>query len=331
MGKIAVFGGGSWGTTLAGMLAEKGENVHLWVRETDLAEEMSLKRENTRFLPGVSLHPSLQISPQLPDVMHGADVFLIVVPCQFMRRVLESVAGEFPDNPVVVCASKGIEQSSMSPMSRVVAESLGDKNPRYAVISGPSFAAEVSRRLPTAVSLGCAQKDLGEELQKRLSTEYFRVYVNEDFHGVELAGALKNVMAIAAGIADGLDFGLDARAALITRGLAEMSRLGEALGARTRTYMGLAGMGDLVLTCTGDLSRNRQVGLKIGRGMKLQEILDEMNMVAEGVKTTEAVCALGREKGVELPISNQVHEVLFGGKSPEKAVRELMTRTLKCE
>ncbi|MFP4657053.1 MAG: NAD(P)H-dependent glycerol-3-phosphate dehydrogenase [Desulfonatronovibrionaceae bacterium] len=331
MSKIAVFGGGSWGTTLADMLAEKGENVHLWVRETDLAEEMLAKRENTRFLPGKALHPSLQITPQLPEAMRGADVYLIVVPCQFMRRVLESVAGEFPDDPVLVCASKGIEQSTMSPMSKVVAESLQGKNPKYAVISGPSFAAEVSRRLPTAVSLGCPDPELGQRLQKRLSAESFRVYVNEDFRGVELGGALKNVMAIAAGISDGLGFGHDARAAPITRGLAEMSRLGEALGARARTYMGLAGMDDLVLTCTGDLSRNRQVELKIGRGMRLKEILEEMNMVAEGVKTAEAVHALGRERGVDLPISEQVYAVLFEDKPPEVAVRELMTRALKYE
>ncbi|MFO7816791.1 MAG: NAD(P)H-dependent glycerol-3-phosphate dehydrogenase [Desulfovibrionales bacterium] len=331
MSKIAVFGGGSWGTTLANMLAEKGENVHLWVRESDLAEEMIEKRENSRFLPGISLHSALQISPQLPEVMSGAEVFLLVVPCQFMRHVLKSVAQEFPLNPAIVCASKGIEQTTMSPMSKVVDECLGNKNPRYAVLSGPSFAAEVSRRLPTAVSLGCFDRELGAGLQKILSSDFFRVYANDDYHGVELGGALKNVMAIAAGIADGLDFGHDARAALITRGLAEMSRLGEALGAKSQTYMGLAGMGDLVLTCTGDLSRNRQVGLKIGRGMKLREILDEMNMVAEGVKTTEAVCALGREKDIDLPISNQVREVLFEDKSPEKAVRELMSRTLKSE
>ncbi len=331
MNKIAVFGGGSWGTTLANMLAEKGENVHLWVREIELAEHMLLHRENKTFLPGVELNPSLQVSAQLPEVMQGADVFLLVVPCQFMRSVLESVQGDFPANPVVVCASKGIEQSSMSPMSQVVDDTLGEKHPQYAILSGPSFAAEVIRGLPTAVSLGCRDRALGTELQKRLSTDYFRVYVNEDPTGVELGGALKNVMAIAAGISDGLEFGLDARAALITRGLAEMSRLGTALGAQPMTYMGLAGMGDLVLTCTGDLSRNRQVGLKIGRGMKLGEILEEMNMVAEGVKTTEAVCALGQDKGVDLPIASQVYEVLFRDKSPKKAVQELMTRSLKCE
>jgi glycerol-3-phosphate dehydrogenase (NAD(P)+) len=216
-------------------------------------------------------------------------------------------------------------------MSNVVMDELSDLHPRYAVLSGPSFAREVSQRLPTAVTVGCEDKELGVALQETLSTDYFRVYLSADFRGVELGGALKNVMAIATGISDGLEFGADARAALITRGLAEMSRLGVAMGAKSQTFMGLSGLGDLVLTCTGDLSRNRQVGLRIGRGEGLDAIERSMRAVAEGVKTTQAVYELGRTKCVDLPITEQVYGMLYANVDPRHAVRELMTRSLKEE
>jgi glycerol-3-phosphate dehydrogenase (NAD(P)+) len=216
-------------------------------------------------------------------------------------------------------------------MSGVVMDELEGLDPQYAVLSGPSFAREVSQRLPTAVTLGCRDKTLGAELQLALSTQYFRVYLSQDYRGVELGGALKNVMAIATGICDGLEFGTDARAALITRGLAEMSRLGVALGAQGQTFMGLSGLGDLVLTCTGDLSRNRQVGLRMGRGESLQSIVHSMRAVAEGVKTTQAVYELGRREEVDLPITEQVYEMLYAHKEPRQAVYDLMTRALKEE
>jgi len=216
-------------------------------------------------------------------------------------------------------------------MSGVVWEELGDLGPRYAVLSGPSFAREVSQGLPTAVTLGCMDREFGPSLQRALSTHSFRVYLSQDYRGVELGGALKNVMAIATGISDGLEFGTDARAALITRGLAEMSRLGVALGAKGQTFMGLSGVGDLVLTCTGDLSRNRQVGLRIGRGESLDSIVGSMQAVAEGVKTTQAVHALGSAQNVELPITDQVYKMLYADKDPRQAVYDLMTRTLKEE
>ena len=329
--KIAVLGAGSWGTTLANLLAGKSVETHLWVREKELLAEMRLQSQNSWYLPGIDLHGGLQADTDLAGVVHGADMCLVVVPCQFLRQVLQQAREHLPKKPVVVCASKGIEIDSLKPMSQVVRDSLGSLNPRYAILSGPSFAREVVQGMPTAVSLGCGDKKLGRRIQDVMSTESFRVYTNEDYKGVELGGALKNIIAIAAGISDGLGFGTNARAALITRGLSEMSRLGRAMGARERTFMGLSGMGDLVLTCTGDLSRNRQVGLKLATGRKLLDILGEMKMVAEGVKTTEAVHDLGKQLGVELPITEQVHAVLYEDKEPGEAVKELMTRELKEE
>lgn len=328
---IAVIGGGAWGTTLANLLAGKGHATRLWVREAALAEEIRKKGENTWFLPGVSLDPGLQCRSELRSVCTEAELFLCVVPCQYFRGILRQALEFLPVRPLLVCASKGIEQEGLKLMSEVVREELADLDPVYAVLSGPSFAGEVSRGLPTAVALGCADRTTGNRLQEVLSTTSFRVYFNPDYQGVELGGALKNVMAIAVGIADGLNFGADARAALITRGLAEISKLGLSLGARERTFMGLSGLGDMVLTCTGDLSRNRQVGLRIGRGESLEQILTGMQMVAEGVKTADAVCRLARQLGVDTPISDQVAAVLFAGKRADEAVHELMQRELKEE
>ncbi|EFI34628.1 Glycerol-3-phosphate dehydrogenase (NAD(P)(+)) [Desulfonatronospira thiodismutans ASO3-1] len=331
MTRIAVLGGGSWGTTLAGMLSEKGLDVRLWIREKELVDEIRKTGENSLFLPGIKLDSRLNVSQDQFEVMQGADYFLVAIPTQFMRKALEGVKDLFPENPVIICASKGVELATLKPMSAVVQESLQEKKPRYAIISGPSFAGEVSRKLPTAVSLGCRDQELGRRVRDVLSTDFFRVYDNPDYKGVELGGALKNIMAIAAGISDGLEFGHDARAALITRGLVEMARLGVALGGRERTFMGLSGMGDLVLTCTGDLSRNRQVGLKLGRGMTLDEIVEGSRMVAEGVKTTESVWHLARKMRVDMPITEQVYQVLFQGKDPRTGVQDLMTRDLKME
>jgi glycerol-3-phosphate dehydrogenase (NAD(P)+) len=329
--RFAVIGAGSWGTTLANMLAKNGHDVRLWVREQSLLSEIRTKGENSWYVPGMKLDPHLTASCDAPQVMGGVDYILVVVPSQFIRGVLAGMVDYLPKKPVIVCASKGIELGSLATMSQVVAEALASLKPRFAMLSGPSFAFEVGRDMPTAVSLGCADRKLGKELQQALSSENFRVYTNPDYRGVELGGAIKNIIAIAAGISDGLGFGSNARAALITRGLAEMSRLGGAMGADPRTFMGLSGMGDLVLTCTGELSRNRQVGLRLGKGQKLLDILGQMKMVAEGVKTTEAVHDLGRKLSIELPITEQVYLVLYQGKDPAVAVRELMTRDLKSE
>ena len=331
MTRVAVLGGGSWGTTLANMLSEKGLDVGLWIREKELVDEIRQTGENSLFLPGIKLDSRLNVSQDLAEIMQGAAYFLVAIPTQFMRQALEGAKDLFPKNPVIICASKGVELATLKPMSAVVQESLQEKEPRYAIISGPSFAGEVSRKLPTAVSLGCQDAELGGRVQDIMSTDFFRVYANPDYKGVELGGALKNIMAIAAGISDGLEFGHDARAALITRGLVEMARLGVALGGREKTFMGLSGMGDLVLTCTGDLSRNRQVGLKLGRGMTLDEIVEGSRMVAEGVKTTESVWHLARKMRVDMPITEQVYQVLFQGKDPRTGVQDLMTRDLKME
>jgi len=329
--KIAVLGAGAWGTTLADMLAKTEIETVLWAREAEVVAEINERHENAAFLPGVALTDRLVAESDPYKAFAGADYFLLVIPSQFIRPALAGFRDALPDRPVMVCASKGIELDSLAPMSRVVAEALEGKRPRYASLSGPSFAAEVSREMPTSVSLGCEDHELGRELQAVFSTPFFRVYFTPDYRGVELGGAVKNVIAIAAGIADGLGFGHDARAALITRGLSEMSRLGMALGGQRRTFMGLSGMGDLVLTCTGDLSRNRQVGLKLGSGMKLDAIVGEMRAVAEGVKTTRALYNLSQKLEVELPITAQVYSILYEDKDPAQAVKDLMSRDLKDE
>ena len=329
--KTAVLGAGAWGTTLADMLARNGMDTVIWAREAAVVDEINDRNANSTFLPGVELSPNLRAENDPAAAFAGADYFLLVVPSQFIRSTLEKHYDLLPDNPVVVCASKGIELDSLQPMSKVVAEALEGKRPRYASLSGPSFAAEVSRDMPTTVSLGCEDHALGRELQQAFSTPAFRVYFTPDFRGVELGGAVKNVIAIAAGISDGLGFGHDARAALITRGLAEMSRLGMAMGGQQRTFMGLSGMGDLVLTCTGDLSRNRQVGLKLGQGRKLDAIIGEMKAVAEGVKTTKSLYDLSKKLRVELPITEQVYKLLYEDKNPAAAVQDLMGRELTDE
>jgi len=328
---IAVLGAGAWGTTLADLLCRKGFPVRLWAREEEVVRSIREKRENTLFLPGANLCPELAADQDPGRVLDQAEMVLVVVPSQFLRASLTELRGLLPENPVIVCASKGIELDTLEPMSVVVAEALEGMNPRYAVLSGPSFAREVSQGMPTSVTLGCVDRELGRTLQEVFSTAFFRVYTSDDFRGVELGGAVKNVMAIAAGISDGLGFGHDARAALITRGLAEMSRLGLAMGAQAKTFMGLSGMGDLVLTCTGDLSRNRQVGLKLGQGQKLAAIIAGTRSVAEGVKTTKSVFDLSKKLGVELPITEQVYRILYEDKDPAQAVKDLMARSLKHE
>jgi len=329
--KIAVLGAGAWGTTLADMLAKNGRDTTLWAREPEVAADIRKHRENRVFLPGVALSEHLEVESDPKTAFAGADYFLVVIPSQFIRPALTGFRDLLPERPAIVNASKGIELSTLAPVSRVVAEALQGMAPRYAALCGPSFAAEVSKDMPTSVSLGCEDHDLGRELQEAFSTPFFRVYYTPDFRGVELGGAVKNVIAIAAGIADGLGFGHDARAALITRGLAELSRLGEAMGGQERTFMGLSGMGDLVLTCTGDLSRNRQVGLKLGQGQTLDEIIGEMKVVAEGVKTTQSLHDLAAKLHVELPITEQVYKILYEGKDPAEATTDLMSRDLKDE
>ena len=330
--KIAVIGAGSWGTTLGNLLVEKGCRVDLWVREEEVYHQIKEERVNRKFLPDMALNPLLNPVRSHEEAMSQKELVLLVVPSQFFREILNHVKPHLRPGMALMSANKGIENETLLTMSQV-AETVLHKEymERYACLTGPSFAREVFVKQPTAVTIGCQDVNHAERLQRLFSTEFFRVYTTEDLIGVELAGALKNVLAIASGMSDGLNFGHNARAALITRGLAEITRLGVAMGANPLTFAGLAGMGDLVLTCTGDLSRNRTVGLKIGQGMKLQEIIKGMDMVAEGVKTTVAAHQLATKMGVDMPIINQVYHILYDGKDPQKAVREIMSRELKPE
>lgn len=329
---IGVIGAGSWGTTLADLLAKKGHRVTLWAYEAELVAEMQLSRENSLYLPGIKLSPQLSFTASLEEAIREKKLLLFVVPSQALRSVLKQAISHISPDAVIVSASKGIEVETLKLVSQVYEELLPPElYGRFAVLSGPSFAREVAAEMPTAVVAAAANPEIAKDVQDAFNCSYFRVYTNSDVIGVELGGAVKNVIAIAAGIADGLGFGHNTRAALITRGLAEISRLGQALGARGETFAGLAGMGDLVLTCTGDLSRNRTVGIQLGQGRKLTEILGEMRMVAEGVKTTESTCLLAKSLGVDMPIALKVHEILYSDRPAKKAVMELMSRDLKAE
>ena len=325
---VAVAGGGSWGTALAHVLACAGHDVTLVLRDEAVAAAIGERHENPRYLPGKIIHPRVCASTS-PEDLGGKDILVLAVPCQHQRRYLAEVRSLLSRGCIVVNASKGLEESSGKTLDQVVWESLDE--PRYAILSGPSFAAEVMESQPTAVVLGCEDDALGAHLREVFSTSFFRCYSSTDVKGVELGGALKNVMAIAAGVCDGLGFGYNPRAALITRGLAELSRIGAALGAQPLTFMGLSGMGDLVLTCTGGLSRNRQVGLRLGQGEKLEDIERSLGMVAEGVKTAFAARELAHSLNVEAPIIETVCRILQDGASARDAVAELMGRRLRKE
>lgn len=330
--RIGVIGAGSWGTTLADLLARKGHQVTLWAYEPELVEEMRSTGINSRFLPGITLCPQLCYTNSLADAVADAGLVLFVSPTQVMRTVLGRLLPHLPAGVPLVSASKGIELETLLTMSQLFRELLPDARHReIAVLSGPSFAREVALQMPTAVTIAATDDGVAQQAQAAFTTDYFRVYTNRDLVGVELGGAIKNVIALAAGISDGLGFGHNTRAALITRGLAEMSRLGQALGADPATFAGLAGMGDLVLTCTGDLSRNRTVGLRIGQGETLDAILSSMTMVAEGVKTTRSAWMLAQRHGVEMPIIEQVYRIIHEGRPARQAVIDLMTRNPKAE
>lgn len=329
---IGVIGAGSWGTTLADLLAKKGHRVTLWAFEEELVVEMAQSRENSIYLKGISLSPSLSFTGSLKEAVQGSEILLFVSPSQVIRRVLVDALPHIGPGTLIVSASKGIEVETLKLVSQIYEEILPPELYRnFAVLSGPSFAREVAMEMPTAVVAAAADSVIARQVQDAFTCQFFRVYTNNDIIGVELGGAVKNVIAIAAGIADGLGFGYNTRAALITRGLAEITRLGLSLGARGDTFAGLAGMGDLVLTCTGDLSRNRSVGIQLGQGKLLEEILGGMRMVAEGVKTTESTCLLAGKLGVEMPIAFKVNEILNNDRPARDAVIELMSRDLKAE
>ena len=328
--RIAVAGGGSWGTALAHVLACGGHEIVLWARDRAVVEAVNTNHENPRYLPGRALHASLPATDDMA-VFSDYGLVLLAVPCQRMREFLGHVRAYFPSGVILVNASKGIELGSQLRMSSLAREALHPLMYTYVMLSGPSFAAEVLDGQPTAVVLACEEEELGARLRQAFSTPAFRCYSSTDVCGVELGGAIKNVMAIAAGVCDGLGLGYNSRGALITRGLAEISRLGAALGARSGTFMGLSGLGDLVLSCTGDLSRNRRVGLALARGEELEEIVHNLGSTAEGVQTTFAVHSLARAHGIETPITDAVYSILQGSRTPRQAIRELMLRDLKEE
>ena len=330
--KIAVVGAGSWGTAIADLLATKGYQVDLWVFEKEVRDHIEKFHENKLFLPDHTLAPNLSSSNDLAGVVSAKDLIVIVVPSHVMRAVTQKMAGHLSAGTIITSASKGIEQKTHLTMSGVIKENLPEvAAERMAVMSGPSFAREVAQRMPTSVTVACRDPEISARVQHVFATPYFRVYTSDDLVGVELGGSVKNVIAIASGILDGLGMGLNTRAALITRGMTEVRRLGLHLGANPRTFTGLAGFGDLVLTCTGNLSRNYTVGIKLGKGKKLKQILDEMHMVAEGVKTAKSVYNFSRKLGVEMPICHEIYRILYEDLSPKEAVYRLMTRTLKQE
>ena len=328
----AVIGAGSWGTTLANLLAEKGFLVTLWVFEQDLCARMQQSRINDLYLPDVTLSENLNFTSDLPQAVAEKKLLLFVTPSQVTRRVLEQALPHIEAQALIVSASKGIENDSLMLLSQVFEELLpAALYKQLGFLSGPSFAKEVSQGMPTAVVAAAKDPSVAEQIQTVFSTEKFRVYTHDDIVGVELGGAMKNVIALAAGVGDGLGFGYNTRAALITRGLSEMTRMGLKLGGKAETFAGLTGMGDLVLTCTGDLSRNRTVGIELGKGRTLDEILSGMQMVAEGVKTTLSAYQLAQKLGVEMPIVEQIYKILYKNKDPRQAVGDLMLRDLKAE
>jgi glycerol-3-phosphate dehydrogenase (NAD(P)+) len=330
--RLVVVGAGSWGTALADLLAKKGNDVTIWALEDEVVQGINYRHENPLYLAGVELSPRLTATSNMTEAVRDARMVVSVSPAQHVRKVMAEAGRAVTPGTLIVSASKGIEKGTLATMAQVLQAILpGGFADRLAFLSGPSFAAEVARELATAVTVASENRDVAAEAQAMFQTPYFRVYTSSDVMGVELGGALKNVIAIATGMGVGLGLGHNATAALITRGLAEMARLGMALGASPITFSGLAGMGDLILTCTGELSRNRHVGVELGRGRKLPEILAGMTSVAEGVDTTIAAKALAAREGIEMPIVDAVHSVLFDGTTALEALETLMMRQPKPE
>jgi glycerol-3-phosphate dehydrogenase (NAD(P)+) len=334
MKKIAIIGGGSWGTALALALsrASRSHQLALWAHSADVVDTMRTRRVNEIYLPGFELPPDIDVTGSLGEALAGAKIVLGVMPSAHARAIYRAMHPHIEGHPIFVSSTKGLEPDTHARMSEVIAEEMGLKpHSRIAVLSGPSFALEVAAGQPTAVVLASADPKLAGEIQEEFSGPRFRLYTNEDVIGTEIAGAVKNVIAIAAGICTGLDLGTNTVAALVTRGLAEMTRLAVASGGRRETLAGLAGVGDLILTATGELSRNRSVGIELGRGRDLKEILGATRRIAEGVSSAAAVLELARRAKVEMPITEQVHAVLAAGRVTKDAIRDLMERPLKQE
>lgn len=330
--RIAVIGAGSWGTALAIVAARNHHKVKLWAREAEVADRINRARRNPFYLSEFELPDDIQATTSLEDAIDGAHFALLVVPSHAMREIVGRLRPRLRSELVLVSAAKGVENSTLMRMEEVVADVLRESFiPNYVALSGPSFAIEVAKGDPTAIVAASSDPESSELIQHSMSSSLFRIYTNTDVVGVEFGGAVKNVVAIASGIVRGLGFGTNAVAAIITRGLAEMTRLALAQGARVETMAGLAGLGDLVLTCTGELSRNRHVGVQLGRGRKLADILSEMREVAEGVKSTKSIYELGQRLGIEMPITANIHALLYEDKPALDAANELMGRPLKRE
>jgi len=334
--KIAVIGAGSWGTALAVLLAGKNYAVELWGHSGDHVDRLIRDRENRKYLPGI-LFPSMLLPVhQLKKAVEGTPIIVMAVPSHAYRKVFVEIVPFLCENCRIISAVKGIENKTLQTMTQVMAEviaekNLSAKNIELGVISGPSFAKEVAKKVPTAVTIGFDNLQTAKEIQNIFVTDFFRVYASRDIIGLEISASLKNIIAIAAGVCDGLGYGLNTRAALITRGLAEIQRIGIALNADPLTFSGLSGLGDLLLTCTGDLSRNRTVGLKLGEGKTLDQIKSEMSMVAEGIKTTQSVYDMAQKLNIEMPILEQVYNIIYKNKNCSEAVKDLLNRELKVE
>lgn len=330
--KACVVGGGSWGSAFALHLGRLNRSTNLWIRERDVYEETIHYRENRTFLPGEIYPASVYFFNNLEEALNDTDVIFIAVPSKFCRSIYEKMAPFLTSKQILVSLTKGIEKDSLKRMTEVMLDVFpSNTEKRIAVLHGPSFAAEVAQCHPTAVVVASTNSNLAKKVQRFVSNVYFRVYTTSDIIGVELAGAVKNVIAIATGISDGIEFGNNSRAALITRGLVEMARLGKNFGAKQKTFSGLAGVGDLVLTCTGLLSRNHYVGYELGKGKSLDKIISSMKMIAEGITTTLSVHQLAKREKVEMPICEQVYDILYKNKEPRQALQDLMSRKLKNE
>ncbi|HEX6537088.1 MAG TPA: NAD(P)H-dependent glycerol-3-phosphate dehydrogenase [Gemmatimonadaceae bacterium] len=327
--RCAVIGAGAWGTALADLLARNGHAVMLWAYEADVADAVNVRHANPRFLAGAALDPRLRATTRLADAVRDAALITWATPSHVLRAVLREAADAVPAGARLVVASKGIERGTLAVMTSVAADEIPGR--AVVALSGPSFAAEVAARQPTAVVAASDEPAAARDAQRAFSNDAFRVYTHDDVIGVELGGSLKNVIAVATGMAEGLGLGFNPRAALITRGLAEVTRLGVALGASAHTFAGLAGMGDLVLTCTGALSRNRALGMEVARGASLDDVLAARETVAEGVVTTQSAHALAAREGIEMPIVTAVHRILFDKQPPRAAIGELMSRELRAE
>jgi len=334
--KISVIGAGSWGTALAVLLAGKGYAVYLWGHRSEHIDQLIKERINAKYLSEALFPENLQVTARLQEAVKESSLIVMAVPSHSYRQVFSRLLPFLAEKCRIVSAVKGIENSSLQTMTQIMEnvlekKGLAGKNLELGVISGPSFAKEVAKKVPTAVTIGFKNLQTAKEIQRIFVTDFFRVYASQDVIGLEISASMKNIIAIAAGVCDGLGYGLNTRAALITRGLAEMQRLGTAMHADQATFSGLSGLGDLVLTCTGDLSRNRTVGLKLGAGKTLEEIKKEMKMVAEGIKTTQSIYDLAQKMGIEMPILEQVYNIIYKNKKCSEAVKELLSRELKVE